>query len=788
MPLHIAIPQSTSIARHTVINAEAAAKIALERLATGVRVNRAADDAAGLAIAQRHDANLLGLVSAARNSAQAMSALALADGVLSSAADSILRIAGLGTAAQNPVLGANELTMLQGEAEQMLAGLNQSLAGATFNQMGLFSGQFKDEKTQIGANSSAAMRFNLPEVSTSNLGAYIFYADGISATTPSTDSANNPVTVAEDLTISGSIGSLSLDAIAQEEASNLAARINLKSEITGVSAHPQTRALLTSNSESKESIRLLINGTVTQAFTFSANDLIAGTEAINALAETTGVRAETNAAGIRLTHASGADITIENMASSTNLSVRKIAADGLNYVGAAIALQGSGDNDSTRVTGSLLLSSSGTFGVSEAGNTGSESIVLETDTVISPTLGDVSIVDGYVYLGNGAGADAIGSIDVTQNGLNGQPLKINRGQFDNNDFETGTAGDTSLSGWSITNSQVKLNGASDLGGQATPSDTNFPSPTAAGYAAPYDQMTPSSGSYETALSTDTSTGAGLSVRLRSTGITVDGYGIVHGPAIVSDSSVELHPGDSVSFQWRASGGDDAYDVIGYLVDENTGRVEEILNETGANADASTAWAAVSRDINTSGSYKFVFIAGTWDATGGSAAGAQLYIDNIAVTQNSAPPLENKVVEQIAARLTSSRNGYMQPFNVISNGVELSFTVAESSIADFVAIDTIDLLTDEGRTMANIVVSNSITQLATIRAGIGAVSNRLHSASEAAMDGKHAMSVAHSKLVDADYAVESARLARAQLLQQTATSMLVKSNGLTEAVLELLRDD
>ena len=181
-----------------------------------------------------------------------------------------------------------------------------------------------------------------------------------------------------------------------------------------------------------------------------------------------------------------------------------------------------------------------------------------------------------------------------------QPLKINLGQFGNNDFETGNSGDTTISGWSTSNSQIKLNGTSSLGGQPTATDTVFPDIVATGSAAPHDQMTPSRASYSTELSSDTSSGSGLSVKLRSYSVTVDSYGILHGPAIVSDSTVKLHPGDSVSFEWRASGGQDAYDVIGYLVDENTGHIEEILNETGADANASTNWATVTKNISTSG--------------------------------------------------------------------------------------------------------------------------------------------------------------------------------------------
>ena len=516
--------------------------------------------------------------------------------------------------------------------------------------------------------------------------------------------------------------------------------------------------------------------------------MVAAVDAINALTEVTGVTAQSAVGGIRLTQAEGQDVTIENMESSVNLSVRKIAADGQNYVGAAVSLQASGNNDSTRVTGTLMLSSSESFGVSEAGASASENIVIQTDASISQAQGDVSIVGGFIYLGTGGNADAIGSIDATQNGQNGQSLKINLGQFGNNDFETGSAGDTTINGWSVSNSQAKLNGASALGGQPTATDTNFPAITAAGFAAPYDQMTPNSATYQTELSTETSSGSGLSVKLRSTGVSVTGYGIVHGPSIVSDSSVQLHPGDSVSFEWRATGGDDAYDVIGYLVDENTGHVEEILNETGANAGASTNWATVTKNITTSGAYKFVFVSGTWDETGGTAAGAQLYIDNITVTQNNKPLLADDIVEQIRTALTSSRDGYMQPLDVLSTSVGLHFTIAQSNVAKLVPITTLDLLARDGKAMAKTLASNSLAQVATSRSSIGALSNRLSSASDSAMNVKDSLVSARGNIVDADYALESARYARAQILQQTSTSLLAKSNSLNEVVLNLLKDD
>ena len=788
MSLSANIPHSALVARHSSMNAEQTAEVALERLASGSKIHSAGDDAAGLAIAQRHNANLLGLAGAVRNGANAQSLLSIADHALSGVADGLIRINELATAAQNPIVSSNELKMIQEEIDHLIAEIDQTASRVTFNQTSLLNGAFKNQTALVGARAGDSITFSLPEVSASSLGAYVFYADGVAASTAAASAANNPVTTAEDISISGSIGSYTFNAINQESAQNLASRVSAKSELTGVQASAKTEALLVSSNANEESIRLLVNDAATQSFNFSSTNFAAAIKAINALTDITGVTAESGSGGIRLKHTQGSDITIENMESSTSLSVRKIAANGRDYVGPAVALQASGNNDSTRVTGALMLSSSESFGVSEAGASATENIVIQTDDAISETLGDVSIVGGFIYLGTGGNADAIGTIDGTQNGQNGQPLKINLGQFGNNDFETGNAGDAAISGWSVSNSQTKLNGASSLGGQPTATDTNFPDPTAGGFAAPYDQMTPSSATYQTDLSTETSSGSGLSVRLRSTGVSVNGYGIVHGPSIVSDSSVQLHPGDSVSFEWRATGGGDAYDVIGYLVDENTGHVEEILNETGADRDASTNWATVTKDITTSGSYKFVFVSGTWDASGGTVAGAQLFIDNITVTQNSKPPLANDVVEQIRTALTSSRDGYMQPLDVLSTGDELRFTLALSNVATLIPINTLDLLARDGKAMAKTLASNSLNQVATSRSNIGALSNRLSSASDSAMNVKDSLASARGNIVDADYALESARYARSQILQETSTSLLAKSNSLNEVVLNLLKDD
>lgn len=116
-------------------------------------------------------------------------------------------------------------------------------------------------------------------------------------------------------------------------------------------------------------------------------------------------------------------------------------------------------------------------------------------------------------------------------------------------------------------------------------------------------------------------------------------GVVHGPVLVSNSAVSIPQNAKVRFDWEASGGSDAFDVYGYLLNVDTGQTIEILNSTGASASATQAVTPIEVTVNQGGNYKFVFLAGSWDATKGRAAGARLSIDNVLVTPSA--PVQNE---------------------------------------------------------------------------------------------------------------------------------------------------
>jgi len=266
--------------------------------------------------------------------------------------------------------------------------------------------------------------------------------------------------------------------------------------------------------------------------------------------------------------------------------------------------------------------------------------ILETNLAASPLSIDAGA--GTVTFGDKVGnTKALASLDVTAASIaiNGESVRTEGvqtyagdvtfgglAQFVNPSFEEGTTG------WSITNSQVYLNGVSTIAGFPTPADTSYPvtvvSGCDTGTGAGCD-TTSFSGSFSTQLSSDVAAGAGSqSLVMNSSGTCSSGFCITRGPYVVSDSTVTLPTGGTVAFKWQAKGGSDAYDVFGYLLDTANGGVQPILNGTGSSASATQLWTSASVSVDQPGTYKFVFVSGSWDASGGRALGAQLFIDDI----------------------------------------------------------------------------------------------------------------------------------------------------------------
>jgi len=290
----------------------------------------------------------------------------------------------------------------------------------------------------------------------------------------------------------------------------------------------------------------------------------------------------------------------------------------------------------------------------QVGANGSETVAFSVD---SAAAADIGIFEAEALHFIGAVGTASSSSTPSYPVYNGEGLTVATPagpSFVNSDFETTTAtqigSEATLSGWSVFEQQVKL-GTTSIGGFVTPNDTT---PTPSGFGGAIsggDANTPSSSTFDYQFSSAYSTTGDLDLRLFSTMTTLAGGDVVHGPYLISQNPISITAGASVSFEWRAVAGSDAYDIFAYLLNTDTGATIPLLNQTGTST-ADTGWQTVTNRVTTDGNYKFVFISGTFDYSFGQAAGASLFVDNVTILNNNYEPSSSSTDNAIQESWTS----------------------------------------------------------------------------------------------------------------------------------------
>jgi LPXTG-motif cell wall-anchored protein len=115
--------------------------------------------------------------------------------------------------------------------------------------------------------------------------------------------------------------------------------------------------------------------------------------------------------------------------------------------------------------------------------------------------------------------------------------------------------------------------------------------------------------------------------MSASGAGSEGY-VVHGPAIYSDVFTAKTI-DDLSFKFAASDQEDDFKVFGYLLNTVTCAQTEIVDSTGE----SSSWQTVTTAVPANGTYRFVFVAGTYDQSWGTVAGARMFVDDVVLSPN-----------------------------------------------------------------------------------------------------------------------------------------------------------
>lgn len=214
-------------------SSQSALATSIQRLSTGMRVNSARDDAAGLAIAERMNAQVRGLNVAARNANDGVSLAQTAEGSLGKIGDMVQRIRELAVQSSNATNSADDRTSLQSEVAQLKEEIDRVATTTNFNGTKLLDGSFTSAKFQIGSNAGESITVaSITNAQLAGMGVVTR-----ASTQSSTAITDLTATSLGDLTINGTdIGVLSAAGTTQERQAQVVDAINRISSTTGVGA------------------------------------------------------------------------------------------------------------------------------------------------------------------------------------------------------------------------------------------------------------------------------------------------------------------------------------------------------------------------------------------------------------------------------------------------------------------------------------------------------------------------------------------------------------------------
>ncbi len=304
---------------------------ALQRLSSGLRINSAKDDAAGLAISERFTTQIRGLNQAVRNANDGISLAQTAEGALGETGNALQRIRELAIQSANSTNSASDRAALNAEAAQLLAEIQRNGLTTQFNGQNILDGTFSSAQFQVGANANQTISFGITGATTNLLGAYQATSTAVTAT--AFDGAGFTINGVE-VGVSARTSAAGVEA---DSATAKATAINSKSNLTGVTATaastvqgsaPIARSSLANGA-------LLINGVSVGAIARDANAVTQGRSAataINAVTNQTGVTATADAStgALTLTTSDGRNIALTSSPATADGATAIYNATGLD--------------------------------------------------------------------------------------------------------------------------------------------------------------------------------------------------------------------------------------------------------------------------------------------------------------------------------------------------------------------------------------------------------------------------------------------------------------------------
>jgi flagellin len=323
VPSNINTNVASLTAQRNLGMSQASLNTSIQRLSSGLRINSAKDDAAGLAISERFTSQIRGLDQAARNANDGISLAQTAEGALKASGDILQRIRELAVQSANASNSAGDRQALQREVGQLVSELDRISQTTEFNGSKLLDGSFGTRQFQVGANANQVITASTVNLQTQKYGAQRTTGNG-------PDAAANAAAAQTggNITINGPLGASSTITLAAgESARDAASKINMQSTATGVSATARTEASVFFALNQTFKLEVTSDNATPVTISFkttsgrSAEDYGAIISAFNEMTSKTGIVAEYDTTyrshdgvvgNLKLTNASGNTINITN--------------------------------------------------------------------------------------------------------------------------------------------------------------------------------------------------------------------------------------------------------------------------------------------------------------------------------------------------------------------------------------------------------------------------------------------------------------------------------------------
>ena len=712
---------------------------AMERLSSGKRINHAGDDAAGAAIADRMTAQIKGLEQSVRNAGDVISMAQVTEGALDESSSIIQRIRELAIQSASDVMNAEERSYLDAEVIQMMAELDRVTRDTTFNEIAVLDGSFADRRFQIGTHEREFASLSISSMRIDAIGAFKAVTDKTDSSGINSNLALNAYAVAETsdanlvqseaFTIHGILGSSSVTAAAGSTVRDIATSVNAVFNATGVSAIASTQLKIEAKSlddafNGQTSVSFSIEGKNATAITVAANITLSNAASSSVLS---GLRDSIN----NYTTTTGVTATL----STDKSSIIMVQNEGYDIKLGTVNFDG--DTTSTGSRRTLMVTS-----------LDNNELVAGNAVLLGDTSATTTDVDG-IYSGTAAGVLTIGGrIGTTTPTAFTSSGPLSKATDDNaiatsvaitsgNGFN-GTLGITMLNTATVHNSFVTItsDAATDGTFQITGTDLNgdaLVETIAVFSGAATKQSTNIFATVTSVIPSAADADADVTVGVLNT--------IINQAALVTITSS------------ASSETDKTFTVVGTGMDGTA--LTEVI--TGPGATLTVTGRQIFRTIHT---------VTTSAATTGAITIGVKAADSVIVTGQ--------------LEMSSSNS-----FTVVGEDGKGLFELSPGA-ATLDKLSGVNVKTRQSSVDALRVLDRSLDRIHKERAKLGALMSRMEKAIDNLSNVALNTNASRGRIQDADFAKESARLTKAQILQQSAMAMIAQAGKAQQNVLQLLQ--